>query len=151
MAEDISLDELVCFDLYAASRAVTGLYRPLLAPLGLTYPQYLVMVVLWRERRASIKQLSASLQLDYGTLTPLLRRMETDGLVTRTRSPEDERSVTIELTSAGKALKRRAKHIPDAICAGLGLPAAEVQRLQASLHRLTANALRAAGGTLSRP
>jgi len=141
MPNDVDLDDLVCFDLYAASRAVTALYRPLLAPLGLTYPQYLVLVLLWREHSASIKQLSEGLQLDYGTLTPLLRRMESDGLITRTRSLTDERSVTIELTDAGKALKRKAKHVPDAICAGLGLNLTEVHKLQTTLRRLTANAL----------
>ncbi len=141
MADDIDLDELVCFDLYAASRAVTALYRPLLGPLGLTYPQYLVLVVLWREHSSSIKQLSDLLQLDYGTLTPLLRRMESDGLLTRTRSAADERSVIIEPTDAGKALKRKAKHVPAKICQGLGLSVAEVGRLQHTLRRLTANAL----------
>lgn len=140
MAEDIELEELLCFDLYAASRAVTALYRPMLTPLGLTYPQYLVLVVLWREHRASIKQLSENLQLDYGTLTPLLRRMETAGLITRSRSAEDERSVTIELTAAGKALKRKAKGIAARICAGIGLPLDEVDRLQHTLRTITANA-----------
>lgn len=139
--DDVDLDQLLCFDLYAASRAVTGLYRPLLAPLGLTYPQYLVLVVLWQQGQVSIKQLSESLQLDYGTLTPLLRRMEASGLITRARSAEDERSVTIELAPAGKALKRKAKGIPDKICQGIGLDADQALRLQQMLRSVTAHAL----------
>ena len=140
MADDVDLDELFCFDLYAASRAVTALYRPLLSPLGLTYPQYLVLVVLWAERRTSIKRMSERLQLDYGTLTPLLRRMEAGGLLTRCRNAEDERSVTIELTPAGRALKRKAKDVPVRICDGIGLAPDELHRLQQLLRTVTAHA-----------
>ena len=87
------LTELLCFDIYAASRAVTAVYRQVLAELHLTYPQYLVLVVLWREQSCTIKELGDALQLDYGTLTPLLRRMESNGLLTRQRRGDDERSV----------------------------------------------------------
>jgi DNA-binding MarR family transcriptional regulator len=136
----IDLDEMLCFDLYAASRAVTALYRPLLAPLGLTYPQYLVLVVLWRDGSVSVKEVGERLQLDYGTLTPLLRRMADNGLITRTRSAEDERSVTIGLTLAGAGLRRRARRIPQQICLALGLPEPDFERLQQTLRAVTAAA-----------
>src|SRR4051812_33183077 len=91
------LDELLCFDLYAVSRAVTAAYRPILGELGLTYPQYLVLVVLWAREQVPIKELAAALRLDHATLTPLLRRMADAGLLARTRSTTDERSVTVSL------------------------------------------------------
>ena len=133
------LTEMFCFDLYAASRAVTAFYRPLLADLDLTYPQYLVMAVLWREQHCSIKELGDLLRLDYGTLTPLLRRLETHGLVTRKRSSDDERSVTIGLTVAGAALRRRAGQIQSHLQAASGLDHGQAASLQETLRSLTAS------------
>jgi len=141
MADSIELDQLLCFDLHAAARAVGALYRPLLAPLGLTYPQYLVLVALWRRPSLSIKELSDQLQLDYGTLTPLLQRMAGAGWLTRRRSETDERSVIVAITPAGKTLRRKLAHVPDQICAGLGLSAVQRQRLQRTLRALTGSAL----------
>jgi len=132
------LSELLCFDLYAASRAVTSFYRPLLADLGLTYPQYLVLVVLWRERTCTVKQLSAALRLDYGTLTPLLQRLEANGLITRERRRDDERSVAVALSADGLAMKRRARRIPDLIRAAVGLDDDQITALQTTLQSLTA-------------
>ncbi|MEP6697961.1 MAG: MarR family transcriptional regulator [Pseudonocardiales bacterium] len=135
----VVLSELLCFDLYAASRAVTATYRPLLAGLGLTYPQYLVLVVLWQEERQTVKQLSEALHLDYGTLTPLLRRMQDNGLITRQRRAEDERSVHIQLTSAGAALRLRTRSVHDAIRTAVGLDDAQMADLQATLRSVTAS------------
>lgn len=142
----IELSGLLCFDLYAASRAVTSVYRGLLDGLGLTYPQYLVLVVLWREGPCQVKDLAGPLHLDYGTLTPLLRRMEVGGLVTRTRRPEDERSVEIALTATGSALERRARELQPALQAAFGLSAEDAVALQETLRHVTASATRAAGG-----
>ena len=100
-ADDLKLEKQVCFALYAASRAVTGLYRPALDALGLTYPQYLVMLVLWERGPAMVKELGTTLDLDSGTLSPLLKRLEAASYVTRTRNAADERALDIELTDAG--------------------------------------------------
>lgn len=110
--DHLGLDEQLCFALYAASRAMTRIYGPLLEPLGITYPQYLVMLALWEENGASVKRIGERLMLDSGTLTPLLKRLEAQGLVARRRSTEDERVVHIDLTSAGKALRAKAKQVP---------------------------------------
>lgn len=134
------LSELLCFDLYAASRAVTAVYRPLLAGLGLTYPQYLVLTVLWREHTRTVKQLSEALRLDYGTLTPLLRRMEGHGLVTRERGSEDERTVRVGLSPAGVALSANTRHIDTAIRDAFGLDADQADALQSVLRSVTAAA-----------
>ena len=135
------LSELLCFDLYSATRAMTALYRPLLTPLGLTYPQYLVLVVLWKVRSTPVKALTEALRLDYGTLSPLLQRLERDGLITRERRGADERSVTVGLTTAGAALQFRARGIPDAICAALELDGPQIRDLQTALRQITAKAL----------
>ncbi len=108
----LKLDNQLCFLLYASSRAVTKKYRPLLEKLGLTYPQYLVMLVLWEEDGIPIKLLSSKLYLDTGTLTPLLKRLESSRLITRTRTGSDERSVFITLTDGGRNLKERAFTVP---------------------------------------
>lgn len=141
----MGLDDQLCFALYAASRAVTGLYRPVLDALGLTYPQYLVLLVLWEHGSVPVKQLGAALQLDYGTLTPLLKRLETHGLLRRERRAEDERSVLITLTDEGAALQERARAVPGFIGDAMGLEAAEFDQLRALLRRLTTNVTRAAG------
>jgi DNA-binding MarR family transcriptional regulator len=135
----LALDDQLCFALYAASRAVTALYRPLLDALGLTYPQYLVLLVLWQRGSVPVKELGAALQLDYGTLTPLLKRLEAHGLLRRERRAEDERSVLITLTEEGAALRDRAAAVPGLIGSAMGLETAEFEQLHASLRRLTAN------------
>ncbi|MEU3230896.1 MarR family winged helix-turn-helix transcriptional regulator [Nocardiopsis alba] len=135
------VDEQMCFALYAASRAVTNLYRPLLDPLGLTYPQYLVMMLLWERGECSVKEIGAVLQLDYGTLTPLLKRLETNGLLRRERDPEDERSVRVTLTEEGAALRERARGVPEAIGRVIDLPEEEFEATRLALRRLTTNVL----------
>ncbi|SCK20859.1 MarR family winged helix-turn-helix transcriptional regulator [Vogesella sp. LIG4] len=112
MKPQLRLDAQLCFALYAASRAMTQAYQPLLAPLGLTYPQYLAMLVLWECDGISVKAMGERLQLDSGTLTPLLKRLEAAGLLQRRRSSEDERSVLLHLTAAGAALEELAASIP---------------------------------------
>jgi DNA-binding MarR family transcriptional regulator len=135
----MALEDQLCFALYAASRAVTGLYRPLLDDLGITYPQYLVLLVLWAQGPVPVKELGIALQLDYGTLTPLLKRLETHGLLRRERRAEDERSVLITLTEQGAALRDRAEAVPGLIGAAMGLEPAEFDQLLASLRWLTSN------------
>jgi MarR family transcriptional regulator, organic hydroperoxide resistance regulator len=128
----LRLDRQLCFALYSASRAMTRAYAPLLEPLGLTYPQYLVMLVLWEEESASVKKLGARLALDSGTLTPLLKRLEQRGLVSRRRDAEDERVVRIDLTAAGKQLRARARGVPAEVACRTGFDvtkAAERRRL----------------------
>ncbi|MFJ8540809.1 MarR family winged helix-turn-helix transcriptional regulator [Streptomyces sp. NPDC093586] len=141
-AASLLLDDQLCFALYAASRAVTGLYRPKLDNLGLTYPQYLVMLALWDRDELSVKELGAALQLDYGTLTPLLKRLEANGLLRRERRPDDERTVILTLTEEGTALRERASAIPAEIGEAMGLEADEFEQARATLRRLTANVTR---------
>ena len=119
--ELLRLDQQVCFPLYAASNLLTRLYRPVLAKLGLTYPQYLVMLVLWEKGQQSVGALGQALHLDSGTLTSLLKRLEKAGFVTRLRDSADERRVMIELTADGSLLKARAAHVPLTLFSGLGL------------------------------
>ncbi len=111
----LRLEAQLCFPIYAAGNLITRLYRPLLAPLGLTYPQYLVMLVLWEDGAASVGHLGHRLLLDSGTLTPLLKRLEVNGLVSRRRDPADERRVMVEVTDAGLALRDRAASVPHAL------------------------------------
>lgn len=112
------LDMQVCFPLYAATNLLNRLYGPILAGLGLTYPQYLVMLVLWERQPQTVGALGTRLYLDSGTLTPLLKRMEASGFVTRTRDPKDERRVLIGLTDKGKRLREQALHVPETIADG---------------------------------
>lgn len=137
-ADPLSLDRQLCFAVYAASRAVTGLYRELLAELGLTYPQYLVMLVLWERETASVKELGTALRLDSGTLSPLLRRLEAAGLLRRGRSGPDERVVHLALTGDGAALRRRAERIPARVLGAMGLTPDEAAGLRAQLDQITA-------------
>ncbi|MFE0802052.1 MarR family winged helix-turn-helix transcriptional regulator [Streptomyces sp. NPDC058812] len=134
----LRLDQQICFSLNAASRAFNGVYRVVLKDLGLTYPQYLVMLVLWEHGELPVKKLGEHLRLDSGTLSPLLKRLETAGLVHRERSARDERSVEVRLTGEGVALRERAVEVPRRIAAATGLDLAEVQDLRARLDRLTA-------------
>ncbi|MFJ9822722.1 MarR family winged helix-turn-helix transcriptional regulator [Streptomyces sp. NPDC101151] len=137
----LPLEDHFCFTLYAASRAVTSAYRPLLDELGLTYPQYLVMVVLWQHGTASVKDLVAALQLDYGTVTPLIKRLETNGLLKRQRRADDERVVEVALTPQGTALSHHIRAVPLAIGDAMGLTAEEFTTAQSLLRRLTANVI----------
>jgi MarR family transcriptional regulator, organic hydroperoxide resistance regulator len=138
------LNDQACFALYAASRALTHLYRPVLEELGLTYPQYLVLLVLWERGSVPVRELGAALHLDYGTLTPLLKRLEAHGILRRERSAADERSVLITLTQQGAALQERARPVPALIATAAGLTPAEFEQLRVLLRKLTANATRAA-------
>lgn len=133
-----SLADQLCFDLYAASRAVTAAYRPVLRELGLTYPQYLVLIVLWEQESCTVRDLADSLHLDHGTLTPLLRRMEYAGLVTRSRDLADERFVVIGLTEEGSALRSHATRIHCGMKDALALDEQEFADLQQTLRTLTA-------------
>ncbi|GAA2527479.1 MULTISPECIES: MarR family winged helix-turn-helix transcriptional regulator [Streptomyces] len=133
----LRLDRQICFSLNAASRAFNGVYRVILKDLGLTYPQYLVMLVLWEHGALPVKQLGAHLRLDSGTLSPLLKRLETAGLVRRERSARDERSVEVRPTEEGAALRERALEVPRRIVAATGFPLDEIHALRARLDRLT--------------
>ncbi|MCW5634943.1 MAG: MarR family transcriptional regulator [Rubrivivax sp.] len=132
----LQLDHQLCFALYAASLAMTKVYKPLLEPLGLTYPQYLAMLVLWQDDGLTVSELGERLQLDSGTLTPLLKRLEAAGLVQRLRDAEDERRVRLRLTTAGRALKARARAVPEAIASASGCRLDELGALTARLHAL---------------
>ena len=135
----VGLDDLLCFALYAASRAVTKRYGPLLEELSLTYPQYLVMLVLWEHGSVPIKDIGFALQLDYGTLTPLIKRLESAGLVHRERSPQDERTVQVSLTERGSELREKARNVPVVIAEAMGLEPEEFESTIRLLRRITAN------------
>ena len=134
----LRLDHQLCFSIYAASRAMTRAYAPHLDALGLTYPQYLVMLVLWEQDGPTVSALGSRLFLDSGTLTPLLKRLEGQGLVERRRGAEDERTVTVHLTRDGRALKRRAAAVPKAMLCTLGCDLDGLAGLLAQLKRLHA-------------
>ncbi len=133
------LDDMVCFSLYSASRATTAAYRRVLAPFGLTYPQYLVLVTLWTTGPQSVRGLGDALALDSGTLSPLLRRLEARGLLTRRRLDEDERVVEVTLTERGHALRSEMREVPARIAAGMGITHESARALLTSLHALTAH------------
>jgi DNA-binding MarR family transcriptional regulator len=132
----LALDRQLCFALYASSLAMTKLYKPLLAPLGLTYPQYLVMLVLWEGDRVTVSDLGERLTLDSGTLTPLLKRLESAGLLQRVRDVADERRVRLQLSPAGRALRQRAASIPQQIAGASGCELDELSSLTARLQSL---------------
>lgn len=136
----LRLDAQLCFRLYAASRTVTRCYQPLLAELDLTYPQYLVMLVLWEQDDVTVKFIGDRLLLDSGTLTPLLKRLEQSGLIRRERRQENEREVRIMLTDAGHALRDKAKSVPLALKDAMGLEVDELIELRARLDHLLAQA-----------
>ena len=134
-----ALDDLLCFSLYTASRAVTRAYGPVLAELGLTYPQWVTMVALWeRDEPQTVGELGRRLHLDSGTLTPLLKRLEADGLVTRTRDAADERRVLVAVTPAGQALRRDACDVPARIASAFGGDLAAIADLKHRLDQLVA-------------
>lgn len=132
----LSLENQLCFPTYALSRQITNIYRPYLDKLELTYPQYLVLIVLWEHKKLTIKQLGELLWLDTGTLTPLLKRMEANGLLKRERSLSDERIVNIIITLKGESLRERAKSIPSAIKSDLNMTDDEVICLREHLKKL---------------
>jgi MarR family transcriptional regulator, organic hydroperoxide resistance regulator len=148
--DPLALERQVCFALAVTNRAVLAVYRPLLEPLGLTHPQYLVMLALWDHHRAdrsgralSVKEIATSLQLDSATLSPMLKRLETLGLITRSRSQTDERATDVELTKTGLTLRRRALKIPPAVIERLGVGLDELEHLHSVLTRVNAAALAA--------
>ncbi|MCX6470133.1 MAG: MarR family transcriptional regulator [Corynebacteriales bacterium] len=144
-ADDLlRLDRQVCFALAVTNRTVLTIYRPLLEPLGLTHPQYLVMLALWESSPRSVRAIGEVLMLDSATLSPLLKRLETAGLVTRERSSADERQLDVALTDAGTALRTRALDIPPAVVDTLGVSLADLEDLREVLWRINAAARAAA-------
>ena len=141
--DPLALDRQVCFALAVANRAVLSVYRPLLEPMGLTPPQYLVMLALWENSPMSVKEIGAALQLDSPTLSPLLKRLEAGGLLVRTRSTSDERQLDVHLTEDGIALRREAEKIPPAVVAALGVDIAELEELHTVLGRINRAAIEA--------
>lgn len=135
-ADPLSLDNQLCFALYAASHAIKKAYRPLLDELGLTYPQYLILMVLWTENALKVSDIGQRLHLDSGTLTPVLKRLESTGLVRRTRRLQDEREVEISLTSEGQALRHRALGVHREIVNLLKMPESQITALRGELNRL---------------
>ena len=135
-ADPLALEQQVCFALSVAARSVVAVYRPLLEPMGLTHPQYLVMLALWQHTPLSVRELSRLLQLDPGTLSPLLKRLEAVGYLRRQRDPADERSLAVTLTETGQELRSRAEQIPPAVVERLGMPIEDLQRLHAALTQV---------------
>jgi DNA-binding MarR family transcriptional regulator len=147
-AEDLlALERQVCFALSVAARTVVAVYRPVLEPLGLTHPQYLVMLALWQHGPLSVKELSRLLQLDPGTLSPLLKRLESSGLLRRERDAKDQRNLALALTDKGTALRAEAEKIPAGIVERLGMPVEELMDLQGALTRVIAASQRALAGS----
>lgn len=150
--DPLALERQVCFALAITNRAVLAIYRPLLEPLGLTHPQYLVLLALWDNAKSkqdplTVKQIAALLQMDSATVSPMLKRLETLGLIRRARSATDERTTHITLTPKGVALRRRALKIPPAVVEQLGVDLEELERLHSVLTRINAAAV--AAGTLT--
>jgi len=136
VTDDLALNRQVCFALYSASRATTGAYRTMLDALGLTYPQYLVLLVLWEQDGRGVREICDALDLDTGTLSPLLKRLEALGLIERQRLASDERRVQIHLTDAGSALKAQASDIPARLATATGLSRTELAQLRDVLGRV---------------
>ncbi|MFD9826070.1 MarR family winged helix-turn-helix transcriptional regulator [Tsukamurella tyrosinosolvens] len=141
--DPLSLERQVCFALAVANRAVLSVYRPILAPMGLTHPQYLVMLALWEESPRSVKGIAEALQLDSPTLSPLLKRLEAQGLLTRGRAADDERRIDVELTTAGRDLREQALAVPPAVIEALGASLDELEDLHRVLTTVNAKALAA--------
>ncbi|MBQ6232100.1 MAG: MarR family transcriptional regulator [Clostridia bacterium] len=137
--EAMKLANQLCFPLYAAARNVTGLYTPWLKPLGLTYTQYIVFLVLWEKDGISVSEIGEQLMLDNGTLSPLLKKMEQAGYIERRRSREDDRVVEITLTEEGRALQEKAKDVPSRVAGCIDLPPEKAQTLYALLYELLDN------------
>ena len=132
----LALDRQVCFALAVASRNVIGLYRPLLEPMGLTHPQYLVMLALWEEAPLKVSELASRLSLEPATLSPLLKRLEASGMITRGRDPKDDRALAVTLTPTGSRARAKAEQIPPAIMKRLDMGLEELEELRDSLTRL---------------
>jgi DNA-binding MarR family transcriptional regulator len=133
----LRLDQHLCFALYSATRAMTAAYRPVLTELNLTYPQYLVLLVLWEEGTVTVSRLGERLHLDSGTLSPLLKRLEANGFLERRRSRTDERQVQIVLTEAGRALEERAQCIPEQLFDATGLTVEDAEHLRDAVRQLS--------------
>lgn len=142
--DPLALDRQVCFALAATSRSVIGLYRPVLEPLGLTHPQYLVMLALWERSPRTVRSIADALYLEPPTLTPLLKRLEAVGYLTRARNPSNERELAVELTDRGRALRERAEQVPEQIVQRLGVPLEVLEEVRDRLTDLL-QASRAAG------
>ncbi len=141
--DPLALERQVCFALSIAARSVLGIYRPILEPMGLTHPQYLVMLALWGKSPLAVKELIEMLQLDGPTLSPMLKRLEAAGLITRTRDPHDERQLRINLTQQGRALREQALNVPPAVVAKLGMSLGDLMELHKGLTELNEAARRA--------
>jgi MarR family transcriptional regulator, organic hydroperoxide resistance regulator len=149
--DPLALERQVCFALSIAARSVLSVYRPLLEPMGLTHPQYLVMLALWGRSPLSVKELGEMLQLDAPTLSPLLKRLEAAALVTRARDPQDERQLRIDLTARGRGLREQALRVPPTIVAKLGMGLSELEDLRRALTALNEAARRAGVKPLPAP
>lgn len=136
MSSPLALSNQLCFPIYALSKEITNMYRPLLQELDLTYPQYLVMIVLWEHQQLAVKQIGELLYLDSGTLTPLLKRLEAKQLVTRTRSTTDERIVAITLTELGAQLEQKALCIPAKLVEQINISTEELKQFQQIIHKI---------------
>ncbi len=136
--DSLKLENQLCFPLYACSKEIIKKYKPYLDPLGITYTQYITLMVLWEENNITVKTLGERLYLDSGTLTPLLKKMESQGLVTRERSPKDERNVYIKLTERGRTLKDQALTVPQQIGSCISLPLDEMISLRNTLNKVLA-------------
>lgn len=134
--DPLALERQVCFALTVASRSIVAAYRPLLEPLGITHPQYLVLLALWEQEPLSLGELAELLHQDASTLSPLVKRLEAQGLVSRERSKVDERRLDVALTPAGRALRSRAEQVPIAMASRLGMTAAELTELHRSMIEL---------------
>ncbi len=141
--DPLALERQVCFALVVAARSVLSIYRPLLEPMGLTHPQYLVMLALWADAPLSVGEIGTMLQLDSPTLSPLLKRLESAGLIIRRRSDVDERQVIVELTPQGRDLREQALRIPPAVVARLGMSIPDLEALRESLTQVIAASRRA--------
>ena len=136
--DPLALERQVCFALAAASRSVIGVYRPVLEPLGVTHPQYLVMLALWQRSPRTVRDIGEALHLEPATLSPLLKRLEAAGLVTRTRNATDERALDVALTEAGVGLRAEAEKVPAQIVTRLGMPISDLEAIRDGLTRLLA-------------
>ena len=149
--DPLALERQVCFALSVAARSVLSIYRPILEPMGLTHPQYLVMLALWGQSPLAVKELIEMLQLDGPTLSPMLKRLEASGLVTRTRDSRDERQLRVDLTEQGRALRQQALNVPPAVVAKLGMSLGDLMELHKGLTELNEAARRAGVTPLPAP
>ena len=149
--DPLALERQVCFALSVATRSVLSIYRPILEPMGLTHPQYLVMLALWGKSPLAVKELIEMLQLDGPTLSPMLKRLEAADLVTRTRDPHDERQLRIDLTAKGRALREQALNVPPSVVAKLGMSLGDLEELHKGLTTLNEAARRAGVKPLPAP